>query len=1450
MPASSVRAFVLRVVASESLKPGDEIRLDAAVTVGRERTAGLWLDDRSVSRQHAQIEPAADGVRVRDLGSGNGVWMGAERISDRQVAPGQQFRIGATVFEVRSGPGEVPSLAPVGPTARGAMRAPELPQGGALAFRVVEGTGSVPAGQIYVMKGDFATLGRSETCDIVVGEKDVSRRHARVERTPDGVRIVDLDSAGGVWVGSEAVKNRVLQPGERVRLGRAIVLEVVAGGDAGAAAQPSTPPTPPPIAARPPAPAAPAPPAQAPPPIAARPPAPPAAPVPPPIAARPPAAPPAPPPIARAPAPPAAPPPPAPKPPVAPPAPAAPDPQSAVTTLKPPPPATPRDVTKPHAVAKPPSPRDSAPQRPPGPAVPPPPRPPAAAPPPPAPASAYPPKDDATQFIVAAGHTPPPHPMEQMRKVVGPGVDIEGTALLSREALDATRMGGTGFFKRPDFAAGAQEVGHTFVMAAPAAQAEKARRIEEEGDQIEVSAHRPFLLEDPDSIYYVVEGGLMIFTVALEKGVPVGQRTHFLGIGPGQCCFGFDLKGYALGSGFLVVPKQGSKVRRIPVARLQQLSRVSPQGEGVAALLDTWVGGLSKALTPTTAKRVNELPMKPGTELTLDRTNKATSADGVVWVDLWSGSVLFDDVSTLVFPRKRAFFPITPDSWIRPLGDEFGDLVLNPKRTTEVLADQAFWVSLQVFHRALCECEFVNKKLANVDEYVRLQAKAQHKEAAEEAAYDAIGAVMRTESDTPRELLDAVGSEPVLKACALVGHAAGIEVRSNPGATEDLAYEEQVGAIASSSGFRTRLVMLRDNWWDYDHGPILGQDVATRTPVALLPASARSYEYVNPKTGERRKVNAKVGETLTPFGYTFYRPFPDGSLSVRQVIGFAARGLGSDIKWLLFTAIAIGLFGSATPYFTGKIFDEAIPQADRETLWVYFAALMFAAFATAAFKFVQGVTTIRIQSRMQGCVQAAVWDRLLNLPVNFYRKYAAGDLSDRASGIDQIQELIAGAGVAAILGSLSGLFYVVQMLGYNITLALVAMVLTFFFVSVNMVCNYLQLRYQRSEIQYRGAIAGLVLNLISGVSKLRISGAENHAFRVWAREFAAQRRISFTVGNIQNVAAVFGAVFPVLSSIAIFMVMITEQAKAAETGQPGLSVGSFIAFNAAYGLFLAAMQALGDASLNLLRIIPIYERIVPILETAPEVDRSKGFPGRLSGAIDISHVTFRYTQDGPAIVRDLSLKIKAGEFVAFVGSSGCGKSTLMRLMLGFEAPASGTIYYDGQDLSSIDVRMLRQQMGVVLQVSRVMPTEIYRNICGASSRTLEDAWEAAEKSGLAEDIRNMPMGMHTYVSEGGGTLSGGQRQRLMIARAIVNKPKIIFLDEATSALDNRTQQIVSESMDRMDATRIVIAHRLSTIINADRICYLEAGQIIEQGSYQELMEKDGAFAALAKRQMV
>jgi ATP-binding cassette subfamily C protein len=377
-----------------------------------------------------------------------------------------------------------------------------------------------------------------------------------------------------------------------------------------------------------------------------------------------------------------------------------------------------------------------------------------------------------------------------------------------------------------------------------------------------------------------------------------------------------------------------------------------------------------------------------------------------------------------------------------------------------------------------------------------------------------------------------------------------------------------------------------------------------------------------------------------------------------------------------------------------------------------------------------------------------------------------------------------------------------------------------------------------------------VLQLISGVAKLRVCGAENHAFRVWATAFSEQRKVSFKVGRIRNVMQVFNAVFPVASSMLIFSTMVSLKASAAEKGQAfEMSTGEFLAFSAAYGLFLAAMQALGDASLSMLKIVPIWERLRPILEATPEVDASKIYPGKLSGAIEISHLSFRYTADGPWILKDVSLKIQPGEFVALVGGSGSGKSTLMRLMLGFEHPEMGSIYYDGQDLATLDLRLVRSQMGVVLQESRLLPADIYRNIVGSSSRTVQEAWEAAEKAGIAEDVRAMPMQMHTVVSEGGGAFSGGQKQRLMIARAIVHKPKILFLDEATSALDNKTQAIVTESMNKLSATRIVIAHRLSTIVGADRICYLEQGELKEQGTFQELMDKDGLFAALAKRQL-
>jgi ABC-type bacteriocin/lantibiotic exporter with double-glycine peptidase domain len=369
-----------------------------------------------------------------------------------------------------------------------------------------------------------------------------------------------------------------------------------------------------------------------------------------------------------------------------------------------------------------------------------------------------------------------------------------------------------------------------------------------------------------------------------------------------------------------------------------------------------------------------------------------------------------------------------------------------------------------------------------------------------------------------------------------------------------------------------------------------------------------------------------------------------------------------------------------------------------------------------------------------------------------------------------------------------------------------------------------------------------VLQLLAGIAKLKAVGAEVQAFGSWAGLFSEQRRHRFRLRVLQNRIAVYNVVFPIVCSLLLFGLM-------AGSSDP-LSTGDFLAFLTAFNLALTAILATSNALLGSLSVVPLYEQVRDILQTPPEVSVKKTAPGELSGAIEMQHVSFRYHADGPPVLRDVSVRIRPGEFVAFVGPSGSGKSTLLRLLLGFETPETGTIFYDEQDLSGLDVQSVRRQIGAVLQNGKLMGGDIYTNIVGSSLATLDDAWEAAARAGLDEDIRQMPMGMYTLMHESGGTLSGGQLQRVMIARALVNRPRILFFDEATSALDNRTQDIVSRSLAAMQTTRVVIAHRLSTIVGADRIYVVQGGAIVESGSYDELLERGGAFADMARRQIL
>jgi ATP-binding cassette subfamily C protein len=994
----------------------------------------------------------------------------------------------------------------------------------------------------------------------------------------------------------------------------------------------------------------------------------------------------------------------------------------------------------------------------------------------------------------------------------------------------------------------------------------------QEGQEVLATGNRPFLISEPEAVWYVESGKVELFTVAVEDGLPKGARNHFVTVVEGSLMMGMDPDLFQVGSGFLAVGSINTVLRRVGRPRLEELAEQEHLAGTVAEWIDGWVASLADGLTDEISKPpLDEITLIPGESVTLPRQHQACPNKGVVWLEVASGKVLFIGMEELSLeeqsPRRAprgdslglqdlvqaakietALFPVSTRSWVEALvfGDPGTHVQIEP--SSAVVGRPAFWRGIDAFHRVVCQCEFINKRLSQVDELNRLKSKEEYSGAARRQGLADLASILRPRGE-PVIGGSKAGDEAVFEAARVVGEALTLTVRQHPEHQREKTFEGRVAAIAKASRFRVRQIALRDNWWEQDSGPILGKLGADGSPVALLPNGPKSYVCINPADGSRNIVTDDLAQTIDSFGVSFYRPFPEGPLTARQLVKFGILGLGHDLRWLLMMGILLGVLGTLTPIFTGKLFDSAIPQADRNLLVQFTTGLFLAAAIAAAFKITQSIAVLRIQGRMDYSIQAAMWDRLLDLPSTFFRSYSSGDLADRVGGIARIRDLVAGAGISAILGSVSSVFYVFLLFKYSIPLAVLAMGLTFAFVAFTFSANFIQLRLQRDHMRLQGLITGMVLQFISGVSKLRVAGAENHAFSVWAREFAEQRRLEFGIGRVQNAVAVFSSSFSVISSMAIFYVLYKARQSGAESGAATMSTGDFVAFTAAYGAFLAAMTALSEASLNMLRIVPVFERLKPIITEVSEIDETKAYPGTLKGALELINVQFRYTDDGPWILKGVSLKINPGEMVAFVGGSGSGKSTLLRLMLGFETPDRGVIYYDGQDLSSVDVRELRQQLGVVLQDAKVMPADIFHNIIGASDLTLEHAWEAAKMAGLDADIKELPMGMHTYVSEGGGGFSGGQIQRLLIARALVKKPRILFFDEATSALDNRSQATVTESMERLFATRIVIAHRLSTIVNADRICYLDQGLIAESGTYQELMELDGLFAALAKRQL-
>lgn len=718
------------------------------------------------------------------------------------------------------------------------------------------------------------------------------------------------------------------------------------------------------------------------------------------------------------------------------------------------------------------------------------------------------------------------------------------------------------------------------------------------------------------------------------------------------------------------------------------------------------------------------------------------------------------------------------------------------------------------------------------DEQIK-QRKISDQEAFEDSFMSLAGAVLgRKESysiDEGRYL-----NEKAIDDVLIYYHRKPVDI---PDEINDLY--EQLEYALRPNGFMYRSVKFEENWFKDAIGPVLGFFRDDKGTVAFIP-DGLTYHYIDPATNAKIVLNNERMKDFEDDGICFYRPLPLKKLGIPDLLLYMKDCLDtSDVIMFVAISLVITLIGFISPKLTQLLTGPVLNSSNVSVLISIAIFMIFTNLSTQLFGILKSIIMSRIEVKTSLAIEAAIMMRVLSLPANFFRKYASGELSSRISSVNSLCSTLMNGLFSTGITSLMSLLYVFQIFSFAPALLIPSLLIIIATVAINTISTFARINTSRESMKISAKESGMSYAILSGIQKIKLSGAEKRVFARWNNLYSKGAQLAYNPPALVKISSVFSTAISLIGNIVLYYMAVRS----------GISQSDYFAFNSVYGMVMGIFLSYSSIILSAASIRPVLEMAEPILKEVPENNEDKEILKKIEGNIELSNVSFRYEENEPYVINDLSLKINAGEYVAIVGKTGCGKSTIIRLLLGFEKPEKGAIYYDSKDLNSIDLRSLRRKIGTVTQNGSLFNSDIYSNIVITSpDLTLKDAWEAAEIAGIADDIRAMPMGMNTMISEGQGGISGGQKQRIMIARAIVFKPKILIFDEATSALDNKTQKKIAEALDRLDCTRIVIAHRLSTIRNCDRILVLDGGRIIEDGTYDELIEHNGFFAELVERQ--
>lgn len=681
-----------------------------------------------------------------------------------------------------------------------------------------------------------------------------------------------------------------------------------------------------------------------------------------------------------------------------------------------------------------------------------------------------------------------------------------------------------------------------------------------------------------------------------------------------------------------------------------------------------------------------------------------------------------------------------------------------------------------------------------------------------------------------------------------------VDLTINPEIAKKLDAVGVIRRMIQKQNMQIRFVTLTKGWYKKDSGVLIGYYGENKTLAAMIPTAPDKYKIVTKDFPDGIPIDEDSAQKIDKAAFVCYAGFPARKLKVMDLVKFMFRqSWKDDYRTIIIVSLFAGIVPLVTPIITETIFRDILPILDRKGLVTVTQVMMVTSFTMAAMSIIRSVALIRISTHLDMAVEAALWSRLLSLPEKFFRKFQSGELAHRMTGMESVKSFIDGHFIAAVFDTIFSFWSLFLMCYYSLKLTAAAVFIWLIWCLITAFIYRRVLGFQRGLINAGNKESGLIQQIFAGLAKFRVHGAEEQAYNLWSKVFGETWQWNLKLRWQGNYNLIISSIQPFILTMLLYYVAIYETQPVTEGGKiisAGMGYAQFLAFSAAYSSFNATLNSLIPLVGQFFTVQPHIENLRPILDEEPEITDDKIDANVLTGKMKISELTFSYGEKLPDVLKDISFEVSAGENLAIVGKSGCGKSTLVRLLLGFEKPKKGAIYFDGQDLASLSLPSVRSQMGVVLQNGQLMQGDIFTNIIGTANLTQDDAWAAAEAAGIADDIRKMPMGMQTVIGEGSSNISGGQRQRILIARALAAKPAILIFDEATSALDNKSQAIVTKSIEKLHVTRIVIAHRLSTIRKCDRIIVMDGGKIAESGTFDELVKAGGLFSTLVKRQTV